>query len=67
MKVVLDNEAKKALAAAYIYIRNDSLQSADKFKNEVLKSIKELIKYPEKYPSDKYRIDKDTSYRAYEI
>jgi plasmid stabilization system protein ParE len=33
----------------------------------ILESIKELIKNPEKYPSDKYRLDKNVSYRAFEI
>lgn len=65
--VIIDNEAKFQLHLAYNYIREDSFQNAEKFRNKILASIKELIKNPEKYPPDKYRINNDGSYRAYEL
>ena len=57
-KIILDNEAKIALREAYNYIKKDSLQNAEKVRNEILKSIKELVKTPDKYAPDKYRQDK---------
>ncbi|HEY5370199.1 MAG TPA: type II toxin-antitoxin system RelE/ParE family toxin [Hanamia sp.] len=66
-KVTIDNEAKKSLRDAYAYIRKDSVQNADKVKETILVSIKELIKNPELHNPDKYRIGNDGSYRAYEI
>lgn len=66
-KVVIDNVAKQQLKKAYNYIRKDSLQNAEKIKARILASIKELIKNPEKNAPDKYCIDNDKSYRAYEI
>ncbi|HET7118565.1 MAG TPA: type II toxin-antitoxin system RelE/ParE family toxin [Hanamia sp.] len=66
-KVTIDNEAKKSLRDAYDYIRKDSVQNANKIKEIILASIKELIKNPERHNPDKYRIGNDGSYRAYEI
>lgn len=66
-KVVIDNAAKKSLQEAYHYIKNDSLQNAEKVKAKILSSIKELIKNPERHAPDKYRLNNDGSYRAYEI
>jgi plasmid stabilization system protein ParE len=67
LTVVIDNEAKESLREAYEYIRQDSLQNAEKVKTAILSSIKEIIKNPERHAPDKYRNDKDTAYRAYEI
>ena len=66
-KIVIDNEAKIALREAYQFIKKDSFQNADKVRKGILKSIKQLIRYPTKYPPDKFRQNKDTSFRAYEI
>ncbi|MES1223431.1 MAG: type II toxin-antitoxin system RelE/ParE family toxin [Bacteroidota bacterium] len=67
LKVVIDNKAKKELREVYKYIKKDSLQNAEKVKIAVLSSIKDLIKNPEVHPPDKYRLDKDAYYRAYEL
>ena len=67
LKVVIDNEAKLQLHKACNYIKKESLQNAGKVKIKILASIKELIKNPEKHAPDKYRLDKDVAYRAYEI
>jgi addiction module RelE/StbE family toxin len=67
LKVVIDNEAKKSLQEAYRYIKKDSLQNAEKVKAKILASIKELVKNPERHGPDKYRLNNDGSYRAYEI
>jgi plasmid stabilization system protein ParE len=66
-KAIIDNEAKRSLHEAYAYIKKDSLQNAEKVRSKILASIKELIKNPERYPPDKYRLNNDGSYRAYEI
>ncbi|HEY5462288.1 MAG TPA: type II toxin-antitoxin system RelE/ParE family toxin [Hanamia sp.] len=66
-KIIIDDEAKKALKDAYMYIKKDSLKNAEKVRIGILKSIEDLIKNPFRYPFDKYRQDKDISYRAYEI
>jgi plasmid stabilization system protein ParE len=65
--VIIDNAAKLQLRFAYEYILKDSPQNAEKFRSKILTSIKELIENPEKYPPDKYKINNDGSFRAYEI
>ena len=66
-KIIIDNEAKIALKEAYEYTKKDSFQNAEKVKTRILKSIEKLIKYPTKYPPDRFRMDKDICFRAYEI
>jgi addiction module RelE/StbE family toxin len=67
MDIVIDNEVKAQLKEAYDYIRQDSPQNARKIISKITSSISELSKNPEKYPPDKYRLDRDISFRAYEI
>lgn len=66
-KIVIDNSAKNSLKEIYTYIRKDSLQNADMVKEKILSSIKELVTNPERYNLDKYRIDNDGTFRAFEI
>ena len=55
-QIVIDNEARNALREAYLYIKKDSAQNAEKVKTKILTSIKDLAKNPEKHNPDKYRI-----------
>jgi addiction module RelE/StbE family toxin len=66
-KVVIENLAKAQLREAYRYIKLDSLKSAEKVKSKIINSIKKLADHPEKYPPDKYRLNNDGSFRAFEI
>ncbi len=67
VKVVIDDAAKKSLQEAYLYIKKDSLQNTEKVKSEILASIRELLKNPERHAPDKYRLNNNGSYRAYEM
>jgi plasmid stabilization system protein ParE len=49
------------------YIEEDSVQNAEKVKNDLLSEISKLTAHPEKYPPDKYNINNDCSYRAFEL
>ncbi len=62
-----DNESKKSLREALQYIQKDSEQNAEKVKSKILTSIKELLTNPKRYNTDKYKLNNDGSYRAYEI
>jgi plasmid stabilization system protein ParE len=66
-KVIIDNLAKAQLKEAYAYIKLDSPKNAEKVKAKILASIMELTDHPEKHPKDKYRLNNDGSYRAFEI
>ena len=67
LEVLIDNEAKLQLRELYIYIQKDSIKYAKEVSKGILSSIKELIKNPEKHTIDKYRLNNDGSYRAYEL
>lgn len=65
--VVIENEAKAQLRQAYEYISKESPQNAQKVKSKILSSIKALTKHAHKHPADKYRLDNDGFFRAYEL
>jgi plasmid stabilization system protein ParE len=68
LKVVIDNEAKKSLREAYLHIRKDSLQNAEKVRHKIIATIKALHKNPERHNPDKYRMKNEEGlYRAFEV
>jgi plasmid stabilization system protein ParE len=67
LNLVLSNEAKKSLQAAYNYIKKDSFQNAEKVREKIVFAIKQLPHNPEKYNLDKYKLHNDGFYRAFEI
>jgi plasmid stabilization system protein ParE len=54
LKVVWSKTAQKALEDHYNYIKEESVQSAEKVKIEILGITKSLSKAPTCYPLDKY-------------
>lgn len=66
-EIVFDNVAKMHLKEAYDYIRDDSPRNAVKVLGRITASISKLAKHPERYSPDKYCLNNDGSYRAYEI
>lgn len=67
LRLIIDNDAKHSLLEAYRYIKKDSPQNAEKVRGKILNSIKELLESPERHGPDKYRVDNDGSFRAFEI
>ena len=65
-KVVWSDEAKKQLKEAYKYIRKDSLQNAEKIRSEIVSAAHKIPDNPERYAPDKFKLDNDGSYRAFE-
>jgi plasmid stabilization system protein ParE len=65
-KVLWDEQARASLKSAYDYIKKDSLQRAEKVKQDIITATKKLSDHPEMHPPDKYRKDKDTRFRAFE-
>ena len=66
-KIIWDDDAKKFLKSALHYIRSDSPQNAEKVKREIKAIVRALSVNPERHPQDKYRINKNDSYRAFEL
>jgi plasmid stabilization system protein ParE len=67
LKVIIEADAKFALKNICSYIELNSQLRARSLKKNVLNSIRELTKNPEKYPPDKFQKNNDGSVRAFEI
>jgi len=66
-KIVWDKQALNYFRESIRYIRQDSPQNADKVKKEVLEKINELSGRPEIHNLDKYKLNNNGSYRAFEL
>ncbi|MBI2731698.1 MAG: type II toxin-antitoxin system RelE/ParE family toxin [Sphingobacteriales bacterium] len=62
-----NKQAFSQLIKAIEYIQQDSPANADKVKNEILQNIKNLGLHTDKYPADKFKMDNDGSFRAFEL
>ena len=49
------------------YIEKDSVANSEKFKRDILQKIDRLLTYPENYSLDKYKLNNDGTFRAFEI
>lgn len=65
-KVVWSSNAKQQLKEACTYIAKDSVQNAKKVKSDIVKLTRKLPAHPERYNPDKYKINNDGSFRAFE-
>jgi len=62
-----NRRALNQLIKAIAYIEEESPQSAEKVKNEMLDSITSLQTHPEKFAPDKYKLNNDGSFKAFEL
>jgi plasmid stabilization system protein ParE len=67
IQIKWNRKAIQQLDDAIEYIELDSSVNAEKIKRTILLTIDGLLKHPEKYNPDKYKIDNDGSYRAFEL
>ena len=66
-KITWDKQALSYFRDYIKYIRQDSPQNAEKVKNEILEKIGELSYRAEIYNPDKYKLNNDGNYRAFEL
>jgi addiction module RelE/StbE family toxin len=64
--VVWSNSAKAELKKAFDYIALDSLQNAIMVRNTLIDLTVDLFENPEKHPLDKFKLNNDGSWRAFE-
>jgi plasmid stabilization system protein ParE len=62
-KVVWSAGAKGSLRKAHDYIKVDSVQSANTFKDELTRRVRLLKKFPLSYPREPFLAEKDREYR----
>ena len=66
LTVVWDKNVYAIFEKACKRIEQDSVINANNVRKEVLTITKSLSDNPEKFPADKYKIDNDGTYRAFE-
>ncbi len=67
IRVNWNKRALTQLEEACNYIKQDSIKSAIKVKNDIFKATDSLAFHPEKHPLDKYKKNNDGSYRAFTL
>jgi plasmid stabilization system protein ParE len=65
-EVVWTKQAEKQLFQAYTHISKDSTQNAQKVLEDLTTTVYKAVGNPEFHGPDKYKIDNDGSYRAFE-
>lgn len=65
-KLVWTRRSLQHMLALYKYISEDSPQNAVKVVNDIMTAAEKAIKNPEYYSPDKYKLNNDGSYRAFE-
>lgn len=66
MVTVWSKRAKAELQKAFFYIALDSLQNAERVRDEIIDITIDLVNHPEKYPADKFKQHNDGTWRAFE-
>jgi len=66
-KIIWDNLAKEDLKKSLHYIKQDSPQNAENIKTGIKSAIEEIPAHPERYPADKYRLNNNGDFRAFEL
>jgi plasmid stabilization system protein ParE len=62
-----NRRALKQLDELIAYIEEDSPFNAEKVRNDILQKINALLEHPESNKPDKYKINNDSTFRAFEI
>lgn len=67
MVTIWSLKAQMQLRKAFEYIYKDSPKNAQKVKDEIIELSISLVEHPERFPPDKYRINNDGCFRAFEL
>jgi plasmid stabilization system protein ParE len=62
-----DSVALKQFGVAIKYIARDSIQNAEKVQSDILRKIEEIPKNPKMFMADKYKVNNNGLYRAFEL
>jgi plasmid stabilization system protein ParE len=65
-QLVWTRRSQQHMMALYKYIHEDSPQNAAKVVNDIVAAMEKAIDNPSYYNPDKYKIENDGSYRAFE-
>jgi plasmid stabilization system protein ParE len=66
-KVIWPQLSKQQLREAYNHIKKDAPASALKVRKSIVNATIELVNHPNKNAADKFKMDNDGSFRAFEL
>ncbi len=66
IKIVWDIQAKLSFEEQIKHIKSDSPQAAEKVRSAIFDKIRILADYPKKHPVDKFKLNNDGNFRAFE-
>ena len=66
-KIFWDKQATQYFLKAIEYIRRDSPKNAMSVRKSILSAIDNLAVHPERYPPDKFKLNNNKNYRAFEM
>jgi len=66
-KIGWDRYALRQFNKAILYIAEDSIKNAETVSADIIAKIEETLTHPEKYPPDRYKLENDGNYRAFEL
>jgi len=66
-KLIWPYNPKHQLREAYNYIKKDSLKNADKVRQAIVSATLDLPDHPNKHAADKYKMNNDGTFRAFEL
>lgn len=61
-----DDEALSYLEDALKWIANESIVQAENVENGILEKVERIIKHPESFPLDKFKVNNQGRHRAFE-
>jgi len=65
-RIVWDDEAILSLRNAYQYISRDSPHQASLVREKLLEAVRKLSTFPKIHPPDRYKLNNDGNFRAFE-
>ena len=66
-RVIWSQNSKQELHEIYDHIKKDSLKNADKVRKTIVSATMNLPSHPKRYAVDKYKINNDGTFRAFQV
>ncbi len=63
-KIIWSSSARAQLKQIHDFIKNDSVQAAEKVTKDIVAATRQLETQPTRYPLDKHRLKNDGTFRA---
>ncbi len=66
-RIEWDRQALRQFNKAILFIAEESVQNVENVRADIIEKIGALLPNPERYALDKYKVENDGNYRAFEL